>query len=149
MESSKVSSRCTRSLFRNDQAPPEISRNRWNSGARLDLDRLVAGLHAAGLHPKALTLTLSPRHFHRRAVALQYRDVIYLNFQPLGNEDSNKLPGFRNSLTVLREIWNFAWEYHPSAIVFSRSAVIVKKTDFAFCNSFIAKVERDEKGFET
>ena len=41
------------------------------------------------------------------------------------------------------------WEYHPSAIAFSRSAVIVKKTDFAFSKKFLAKVERDKKGFET
>ena len=35
-------------------------------------------------------------------IALQYCDGINLDFQPLGNEDSNKLPGFRNSPDVYK-----------------------------------------------
>ena len=35
-------------------------------------------------------------------IALQYCDGINLDFQPLGNKDSNKLPGFRNSPDVYK-----------------------------------------------
>ena len=35
-------------------------------------------------------------------IALQYCDGINLDFQPLGNEDSIKLPGFRNSPDVYK-----------------------------------------------
>ena len=76
---------------------------------------------------------------------LQFCHRISFNFQPLRIEDSNTLPGFRNSPTVFWEIWNFIWVYHPSAILFTRSAITVKISDPAFSKDFLVKTERDNK----
>ena len=113
-----------------DMACPDCSRNFW---AMFGVGRNLFSF--SFFYTFTLLLTEPLQFCHR----------ISFNFQPLRIEDSNTLPGFRNSPTVFWKIWNFIWVYHPSAIFFTRSAITVKISDPAFSKDFLVKTERDNK----
>ena len=51
--------------------------------------------------------------------------------------------------SVIGKIWNLMWEYYPSAIVFSRSTVIVQINFLLSVETFKLKLSETKQVFET